>query len=348
MATKTCYYETLGVERDADGDAIKRAYRKMAMKYHPDRNPDDPKAEEAFKECSEAYGILSDPNQRSAYDRFGHDGISNNGGMQHGSFEDIFGHFNDILGDIFGGGGGRRARRRGADLRVDLEVPFEEAVTGTRRDVTFERHDVCGTCEGSGAKAGTKPETCTGCQGRGKITRQQGFFMVQTTCPVCRGAGSMVKDKCGDCRGDGATLVERTISVKIPPGVDSGMRLRVSGEGETGGVGVERGDLSIMIHVQQHPSFQRDGADVHAEQVLTFSQAALGSEHEVETIHGPEEIGIPAGTQTGTVLRLRGRGFERIDGRGKGDHFITLRVEVPTGLSSEQKELLEQLKAAGL
>ncbi|MFT7581243.1 MAG: molecular chaperone DnaJ [Myxococcota bacterium] len=352
MEAKRCYYEVLSVERDADGGTVKRAYRKMAMKFHPDRNPDDATAEDRFKEASEAYSVLSDADKRSTYDRFGHAGMSQQS-MPQGGFEDIFSHFGDILGDIFGGGGGgggrgRRQVRRGGDLRAELQISFEEAVDGTRRDVTFNRHDVCGTCEGDGAKPGTHPETCSSCTGSGRIARQQGFFMVQTTCPVCRGAGQIVKERCGGCEGDGVKQVQRTLSVKVPAGIDDGMRLRVAGEGETGGPDSIRGDLSITVRVEPHEVFQRDGSHLHLQQPISLSQATLGDDLEVRTLKGEEQVSIPPGTQSGTVIRLRNRGVTRLDGAGHGDLFVTLSIDVPDTLTAEQREAMEQLRNVGL
>ena len=352
---KTDYYDVLGVSRDADAVAIKNAFRKLAMKYHPDKNPNDPSAEEKFKEINEAYGVLSDEDKRAQYDRFGHaafEGGGAPGGFGGGSFEDVFSRFGDIgdmLGELFGRqGGGSRGPRRGSDLQVGVQISFEDAVRGTKRDVTYERHDVCGTCTGSGAKPGTKPQKCRTCGGQGRIARQQGFFMVQTTCPVCQGAGEMVKDKCSDCAGHGVKRVQRTLSVKIPAGIDDGMRMRIPSEGETGGPGGQRGDLAIVVQVQAHPFFKRDGAHVHLQKDVTYAQAALGDELEVPTVHGEERVHVPPGTQHGTVLRLRNRGVPRLDGQGHGDQFVTLNLVVPTTLTREQVELMQKLRASGL
>jgi molecular chaperone DnaJ len=255
-----------------------------------------------------------------------------------------------MINEIFGrqGGGRSRGPRRGSDLQVGVRISFEEAVTGKKCDVTFDRHDVCGTCEGSGAKPGTKPVKCKTCGGQGRIARQQGFFMVQTTCPVCQGVGETVKDRCGDCSGQGVKRVQRTLSVKIPAGIDDGMRLRVPSEGETGGPGGQRGDLHVLIQVEPHPIFKRDGQHVHVQRDISFTQAVLGDEFAVPTIHGEEKVTIPAGTQHGTVLRLRNRGMPRLDGHGHGDHFVALNVTVPESLTRDQVELLQKLRAAGL
>jgi molecular chaperone DnaJ len=349
---KQDYYEALGVPRDADQAAIKSAFRKLAMKYHPDKNPNDPAAEEKFKEINEAYSVLSDEEKRAKYDHYGHaafEGGGGGGGFRQGGFDDIFGGFGEIFSELFGQQGGRgRGPRRGQDLQTAVKLTFEEAVAGKKLDVTFERHDVCGTCEGSGAKAGTKPIKCKTCGGQGRIARQQGFFMVQTTCPVCQGSGEQIKDKCTDCQGHGVKRVQRTLSVKIPAGIDDGMRLRVPGEGETGGPGGQRGDLHVLIQVEPHPIFKRDGAHIHMQHDISFTQAALGDEIELPTLSGKEVVNVPAGTQHGTVLRLRNRGMARLDGPGNGDQFIQLNVTVPNELSKEQAELLKKLRAAGL
>ncbi len=347
--TKQDYYEVLGVARDADAAEIRRAYRKMAVQYHPDRNPNDPAAEDRFKECAEAYEVLSDPDKRQTYDRFGHAGLQGQGfeGFQ-GGFEDVFSHFGDILGDLFGGGAATRARARGADLRYDLELSLEEAAFGTKKDIEFHRREACDTCHGSGAKKGTSPAACGTCSGSGRVTRQQGFFMVQTPCPVCRGAGRVVKDKCEDCAGAGTQTVKRNVSVSIPAGVDDGVRMRVSGEGESAGAHGSRGDLYVFIHVTPHERFQRDGADIHSEASITFTQAALGDELEVETLHGPERVKIPAGTQPGTVVRLKKKGVARLNRGGQGDHFVTLNVAVPDKLSREQRKAIDRLRELGL
>jgi len=352
---KTDFYDVLGVSRDADASAIKNAFRKLAMKYHPDKNPNDPSAEGKFKEINEAYGALSDEDKRAQYDRFGHAAFEGGGGPPSGhggNFEDVFSRFGDIgdmLGELFGRqGGGSRGARRGSDLQIGVRISFQDAVVGKKVDVTYDRHDVCATCTGTGAKAGTKPQKCKTCSGQGRIARQQGFFMVQTTCPVCQGSGETVKDKCGDCAGHGVKRVQRTLSVKIPAGIDDGMRMRVPNEGETGGQGGQRGDLQIVIQVEAHPVFKRDGAHVHLERELTFAQASLGDELTVETVHGEERVHVPPGTQHGTVLRLRNRGLPRLDGQGNGDQFITLGLTVPTILTREQVELMQKLRATGL
>ncbi|MDP6944275.1 MAG: molecular chaperone DnaJ [Myxococcota bacterium] len=348
MSTKPDYYDVLGVSRDVDAAELKRAYRKHAMQFHPDRNQGDAVAEEKFKQGAEAYQVLSDDEKRQVYDRYGHEGLSGMSGVGGGSFEDIFGQFSDIFGDIFGGfsgGGGRRARR-GADLRYDLGLTFEEAAFGVKREITFPRQESCDGCQGSGAAPGTTPKGCGSCQGTGRVSRQQGFFMVQTTCPVCRGAGRIVVDKCGDCDGQGIQRVERRVTVTIPPGVDSGNRLRVAGEGE--GAGAGRGDLYVFISVQEHDHFQRDGADIYSEVEIPISDALLGAEITVPTLHGDDAFDVPQGTRSGTVVRLRGRGVERLGRGGVGDHFVQVNISVPKRLSEEQRQLVDELKKAGL
>jgi molecular chaperone DnaJ len=351
---KQDYYEVLGVPKDADAAALKQAFRKLAKQYHPDFNPNNPEAEEKFKAVNEAYSVLSDAEKRERYDRFGHQGLEGGGGGRPSDFGDIFQHFGDIFGDIFGGGGGGggqrggRRTRRGQDISESLTISFEEAVNGTKKDITFERHDVCGTCEGSGAKAGTKPDGCGTCRGSGRITRQQGFFMVQTTCPVCQGAGVVIKDKCTDCTGHGFKRVQRTLSVRIPAGIEDGMRMRLAGEGETGGPGGERGDLSILIEVTEHPIFRRDGANIHIERDIALSEAALGAEITVPTLTGDEVVNVPPGTRHGTVLRLRGRGVARVNQKTHGDQYVTLNITVPDRYTKEQREALERLREVGL
>lgn len=348
MSDKADYYELLGVDRDADAATLKRAYRKLAMKYHPDRNPGDEEAEDLFKQCAEAYQVLNDPKQRRVYDQYGHAGLSGQGFGATGGFEDIFSQFGDIFGDIFGGGGGRGRSRRGSDLRYDIGISFEEAAFGVKKEISFPRAEICGVCEGDGAAPGSSPSTCGTCEGAGRVTRQQGFFMVQTTCPVCRGAGRLIKDKCEGCSGAGVEEVERTLTVTIPAGVDHGVRLRVTGEGESGGSGTARGDLYVFIVVEEHEIFQRDGADVYLRTEIPFSQAALGGELSVPTLHGDRAVDVPPGTQSGTVIRLRGAGIERLNGRNRGHQYVEVRVVVPEELSGDQEALLKRLREEGL
>jgi molecular chaperone DnaJ len=343
---KRDYYEVLGVARTATVDDIKKAYRKLAVKYHPDKNPDDASAEEKFKEAAEAYGVLSDEEKRARYDRYGHQGMSGMGGFDPNQFAD----FGDILGDLFGfgdffGSRGRRGSRpaRGNDLRYDLQLEFMEAVFGKEVSLDIPRSITCTTCSGSGAKSGTQPVTCTGCQGRGQIRYSQGFFAVARTCPQCGGAGKVIKDPCASCGGAGRVREEKKISVKIPPGVDDGSRLRVAGEGESGFNNGPSGDLYVFLQVRDHPKFQRRDFDIHSEQTISFTQAALGGDAEVETVDGSDTLKIAAGTQPNQVFRLRGKGVPSLDGSGRGDHYVHIAVRIPTALNEEQRELLERL-----
>lgn len=347
MATteKRDYYEVLGVSRSATEDEIKKAYRKLALKYHPDKNPGDKVAEERFKEAAEAYGVLSDADKRSKYDRFGHQGAQF-GGIDPSQFVD----FADILGDFFGfgdalGGRGRRADRptRGSDLRYDVTLTFMEAIFGKEETIRIPRHVTCATCKGGGAKPGTSPVTCSGCGGRGQIRFSQGFFAVARTCPQCGGAGKVIKDPCETCNGSGRTEEEKTLSVRIPGGVDDGSRLRVAGEGEGGLKGGPPGDLYVFISVADHETFARKDYDIHSELPISITQAALGAELEVDTVYGKESFRLPEGTQPSQTFRLRGKGVPYIDGTGKGDHYLHAVVRVPTTLSPERRNLLEQL-----
>jgi len=342
---KRDYYEVLGVARDAAIEEIKKSYRRLAVKYHPDKNPGDADAEEKFKEASEAYSVLSDPEKRARYDRYGHQGVGGVG-FDPGDFVD----FSDILGDLFGfgdifGGGRRRGNRptRGADLRYDVSLKFEEAAFGKELDIEIPRNVNCRTCDGSGAKPGSSPVTCTACSGRGQIRYSQGFFAVARTCPQCSGSGRMIQDACKDCRGAGRVREEKKISIKIPAGVDHGSRLRVAGEGEGGVNGGPPGDLYVFIGVEEHASFVRRDYDVHAEFQIAFTQAALGADVEVSTIWGDEKLSIPAGTQPDEVLRLKAKGIPYLDGSGKGDHYVHVKLRVPKSLSDRQRELLEEL-----
>ncbi|HKB81339.1 MAG TPA: molecular chaperone DnaJ [Thermoanaerobaculia bacterium] len=345
---KRDYYEVLAIARGASLDEIKKAYRRMALKYHPDKNPDDPEAEEKFKEAAEAYAVLSDEEKRARYDRYGHGGVGGMGGFDPSQFAD----FGDILGDLFGfgdffGASRRRSNRpaRGNDLRYDLTMKFEDAVFGKEVSITLPRVVTCATCNGSGARPGTAPVVCSGCGGRGQIRYSQGFFAVARTCPQCGGAGRVVKDPCAACSGSGRIREEKTLSVKIPPGVDEGSRLRIAGEGEAGYNGGPAGDLYVFISVQDHPKFTRRDYDIHSEEVVTLSQAALGVEIRADTIDGPETLRISAGTQPNQVFRLRGKGVQFLQGSGRGDHYIHISVRVPTALTDEQRKLLEQFAA---
>ena len=342
------YYEVLGVERTAEVRVIKSAYRKLAQKYHPDRNPGDPVAEDKFKEATEAYSVLCDEQKRARYDRFGHEGASR------GGFDPtIFADFSDILGDIFGFGGGGARRggvrpSRGADLRYDLRLSFEEAAFGTETKLRLPRHESCDECDGSGSAGGAPPVSCQTCGGRGQVRIQQGFFTMAQTCPHCRGAGSKIADPCTVCKGEGQVVRERELEVSIPAGVDRGSRLRLTGEGEHGRHGGPAGDLYVVLEVDEHQRFRRDGAEVASEEELTYAQAVLGCSIEVETLHGEEKLEIPPGTPPGKLFRLKGKGIERLDRRGRGDHMVQIRLKVPKprDLDREQLELLHQLAAA--
>ncbi len=351
--SKRDYYEVLGVARTAPDTEIKSAYRKLALKFHPDRNPGDKAAEEKFKEAAEAYAVLADTDKRHMYDRFGHAGL---GGAATGGFdptvftgfEDILGGLGDIfgLGDMFGGGRRRGGPQRGADLRYDLEISFEESARGAETTIQIPRHEACESCHGSGAAPGSKPTSCPQCQGRGQIRYQQGFFTVARTCGQCRGTGSIISSPCQTCRGAGRVQKEKKLTVRIPPGIATGQRLRLSSEGEGGPGGGPHGDLYVVIHVQDHPFFQRDGNDLYCEIPLNFTTLALGGEITIPTLDGDEAFTVPESTQTGSTFRLRGRGMPDVSGRGKGDLLVTVKVITPKKLTREQRKLLEQLSTS--
>jgi len=349
MATKKDYYEVLGVNRDASDEEIKKSYRKLAMKFHPDRNPDNPKAEEQFKEAKEAYETLSDDQKRAAYDQYGHAAFEHGGGASGfggAGFGDAFG---DIFGDIFGGGrqGGQRNNvYRGADLRYNMEISLEDAAKGTETKIRIPVQAACETCKGTGAKAGKSPVTCTTCAGHGQVRMQQGFFSVQQTCPKCHGSGKTIKeeDKCGTCHGAGRQKINKTLSVKIPAGVDEGDRIRLTGEGEAGVNGGPTGDLYVVVHLKQHEIFQRDGGNLHCEMPISFSTAALGGEIEVPTLGGSAKMKIPAETQTGGVFRLKGKGIKPLRQSDHGDLMVHVVVETPVKLTEKQKDLLREFE----
>jgi molecular chaperone DnaJ len=344
MAKKD-FYEILGVNRDASDDDIKKSYRKLAMKFHPDRNPDNPKSEAQFKEAKEAYEVLCDPQKRAAYDQYGHAGVDPSmgaGAAGMGGFADAFG---DIFGDIFGGGRSRSNVYRGADLRYNLEVALEEAARGTETKIRIPTLEECATCHGSGAKPGTQPVKCTTCDGHGQVRMQQGFFSIQQTCPKCHGSGKIVQTPCATCRGAGRLKQHKTLSVKIPAGVDEGDRIRLSGEGEAGVNGGPAGDLYVVIHLKAHAVFQRDHNDLHCEMPISFTTAALGGDIEIPTLDGYAKIKIPSETQSGKVFRLRGKGIKGVRSSAHGDLMCHVVVETPVNLTARQRELLNELEA---
>jgi molecular chaperone DnaJ len=344
---KRDYYEVLGVNRDADEETLKRAYRKLAMKHHPDRNSGNPEAEGMFKEAKEAYEVLSDPDKRAAYDRFGHAGVDPSagaGGFRPGGFENFADAFGDIFSDIFGGGGGRTRSTvfRGADLRYNLEVTLEQAARGTETKIRIPTAEPCGTCNGTGAKPGTEAATCPTCQGHGQVRMQQGFFSIQQTCPRCHGTGKYIPDPCKACGGAGRVKANKTLSVRIPAGVDEGDRIRLAGEGELGVNGGPPGDLYVQLHVKPHPVFTREHDDLHCEMPVSFVTAALGGEIEIPTLDSSAKIRVPAETQSGKVFRLRGKGIKGVRAASHGDLFCHVVVETPVNLTARQKELLRE------
>ena len=344
------YYKVLGVSRNATEQEIKSAYRKKALEHHPDRNPEDRgQAEEKFKEASHAYSVLGDPQKRARYDQFGHAGV---GAVEAGGsdpsifteFEDIFGDFLGF-GDLFGMGsrGARSRSNRGADLRYDLEINFEEAAFGLEAQIRVPRRESCEVCQGSGAKKGTSPTICSQCGGRGQVRYTQGFFSLSRPCSACHGVGQVIRQPCPECRGQGRVRREKTLKVRIPPGVDTGTRLRVAGEGEAGKQGSPPGDLYVMLSVGEHPFFERHDRELSCTVPISFWQAALGTEIQIPTLEGEQTLKIPAGTQTATVFRIRGYGFPDLDGRGRGDLYVQVKVQTPTRLTNEQRQLLQQL-----
>lgn len=350
---KRDYYEVLAVAKTASAQEVKSAYRKLAQKYHPDRNPGDAEAEECFKEAAEAYAVLSDTDKRTRYDRYGHQGVS---GVGAGGFDpSIFADFSDILGDFFGfgAGGGRRGgpagMTRGADLRYDLTLSFEEAAFGTDTVLRIPRLETCGKCSGSGSANGAAPTVCSACGGRGQVRFTQGFFTVARTCPQCNGEGRVITDPCSECKGEGRVEKERSTSVKIPAGVDNGARLRLTGEGEHGRHGGPPGDLYIVLQVRPHSRFRRDGSTVLSRVSISYPQAVLGTSIEVETLRGSAPLDVPPGTSHGRDFRLRSQGIDRLDGAGRGDHVVTVQVEIPNPkeLSEEEVQLLRRLAEIG-
>ncbi|MCC7418134.1 MAG: molecular chaperone DnaJ [Acidobacteria bacterium] len=347
------YYEVLGVARDASDADIKSAYRRLAMQNHPDRNPGDHAAEERFKEGAEAYAVLADANKRSLYDRFGHAGVGNGAGAGgfdpsvFTGFEDILGGLGDIFGfgDLFGGGRRRGGPQRGADLRYDLEIAFEEAAHGAEPTIQIPREENCEACSGSGAAPGTAPVACRQCRGQGQVRAQHGFLTVARTCPACRGTGRTIEKPCQACRGAGRVTRERQITVKIPPGIATGQQLRLQNEGEAGAAGGPPGHLYVVVHVREHEFFRREGMNLFCEIAVNFTTLALGGEIQVPTLDGTEKVKVPEGTQTGTTLRLRGKGMPEVGGRGRGDILATVQGATPKKLTRDQRRLLEQLAA---
>jgi molecular chaperone DnaJ len=351
VSEKPDYYEVLGVGRDADAAELKRAYRKLALELHPDRNPGDNQAEARFKEASEAYQVLSDPEKRGLYDRFGHEGPRGGGfGGGFSNVSDIFSAFGDIFGDLFGGfggfGGGGRAAR-GADLESHVELTLAEVAKGATKELKVRRRVSCPDCGGSGASAGSSRERCQQCGGRGQVMHQQGFLMIQTTCPVCRGEGTMVRKPCLTCRGGGLVAVEESLQVTIPAGVEEGATLRLGGRGDVAPNGGQAGNLYVSLHVAKDPSFEREGADLHTLVVLSFPQAALGATVKAHSLEGDIEISVPAGTQPGDTMTLRGKGLPHLQARGSGDLVVHFRLVVPHSLSAEEEQALRAFAAAG-
>jgi len=345
MAGKRCYYEVLQVERTSTTKAIAESYRKLAIKYHPDKNPGDEEAIARFKEAAEAFEVLGDEEKRARYDRFGHAGVNNGGRQGFQDVNDIFSAFGDIFGesafgDLFGG---RRRASKGSDVRCDLTLDLMEAARGVTKTIEFQRHEACEECAGTGAKKGTSRTTCTYCAGRGQVVQSTGIFRVQTTCPSCQGVGSVVKEPCGKCRGAAFVLKKVKREVQIPAGIDDQMRIRIAGEGEPSPAGGPRGDCYCFITVKEHPLFHREGEHLVVRMPITYTQAALGAKIEVPTLAGPHELKLPPGTQTGEVFRVRGQGMPSPRGRSVGDLLVQVNVEVPKSLSAEQEELLRQL-----
>lgn len=346
MSGKRCYYEILGVERDASSDQLKASYRKLALKYHPDRNPGDKEAEERFKEAAEAYEVLQDPEKRNVYDQYGHEGLSGTGFSGFRGFDDIFSSFGDIFEEFFGFGGSRRrgGRRqaRGSDLRYDMGLEFMEAAFGAEKEITIKKAEACEECNGSGCEAGTSPQVCQYCQGTGQATTRQGFFTVRTTCPACRGQGRTIENPCPGCNGAGLVEKEKRVTVRIPAGVDNGSRLRLTGEGEGAPHGGVPGDLYVFLYVEPHDFFQRQGNDVVCQVPISFVQAALGATIQVRTLEGETSLKIKKGTQPGDLATLPELGIPSLRGNGRGDQVIQFLVKTPTNLSKKQESLLQE------
>jgi molecular chaperone DnaJ len=359
MASTRDYYEILGVGRGVAEPELKKAYRKLALKYHPDRNEGDESAAESFKEAAEAYEVLGDAEKRRIYDQFGHDGLKGRGFQSSGAdardiFESIFGGgggggggLGDLFEGFFGGGARSAGPRQGSHLRVSVRIPLSEAAAGTTRTITLNRNEHCETCSGSGAKTGTKPEACSTCGGRGRVNRSQGFFMMQSACPDCRGQGQIIRHPCGDCRGQGLSPQSREITVRIPRGIQSGSQLRLAGEGEPGDLNAPRGDLFCVVEIEEHEIFHREGDNLLCDLAVSFPQAVLGAEVDVPTLNGAATLKVPAGTQPGRVFRLRGQGMPSVYGHGNGDMLVSVTVDVPRKPTARQKELLTELAELG-
>ena len=351
-SVKRDYYEILGVQRGATEQEIKSAYRKLALQFHPDRNPNNPDAEEKFKECSEAYAVLADTEKRGMYDRFGHAGVGAAGPGGVGFDATVFQDFGDIFGEFFGFGdlfggerSGRRSRsQRGADLREDITIEFEEAAFGTEKRSRTASTNFANNCHGSGSAQGKAPASCRSCGGRGQVRYQQGFFSIARTCPTCHGAGSMISDPCTHCRGEGRVVRQKTIDAKIPAGVEDGTRIRFTGVGEAGVHGGPAGDLYLVLHVKEHAFFERQGNDLYCVVPISFTQAAVGTEIQVPTLEGEHTLKIPEGTQSGTILKVRGKGVPVLNGHSKGNLFVEVRLQTPTKLTKRQRELLQELQ----
>jgi len=350
--SKRDYYDILGVSRDADKDVIKKAYRKLAIKFHPDKNPDNKEAEAKFKEASEAAEILLSDDKRGRYDQFGHAGVSGQAGQSGFDFEGGFGDLGDIFGDIFGdilGGGGRGRRRggsrarQGADLQVELDLTFEEAAFGAEKNVSILKHIVCTSCHGSGSQGSSGPSSCDVCHGQGEVRRQQGFFTIASTCPKCQGSGQVITNPCQTCRGQGRTKKRVELEVKVPSGIDTGQRLKLRNEGDSGMYGGPAGSLYVNIQVNEHRIFERDEFNVHCSVPISFSQAALGIDVDVPTLQGKVQVKVPSGTQSGKKMRLKNKGIVRLGGHGFGDQIITIHVETPTRLNIDEKDLFLKL-----
>ncbi len=348
MSGKRDYYEVLGVPKTADATALKKAFRKLALKYHPDRNPDDPEAEHRFKEVAEAYEVLSDEQKRQIYDRFGHQGLAGASGLGGGpqNVDDILSQFSDVFGDLFGFGGrrgGPRGPRRGANLEFGLRLDFMEAVHGVQKEIEVPKHARCEPCGGTGASPGTEPATCQTCGGVGEVFQQQMFLRIRTTCPRCRGRGTIIQNPCMECGGRGRVRITESLTVTVPPGVDSGMQLRLSGKGELGEPGAPAGDLFVSIRVREHEFFKRDGLDIYCTVPVSYPKVCLGAELTVPTVHGEATLKIPRSTPSGKVFTLRGEGVDSVNGRGRGDQHVQVVVEVPKSLSAREEELIRQL-----